>query len=256
MYRYQVWLNRPRKIYPHFEGLREKVFTIFEKVKRENREHLMESEVHEVLEAYGFMRPKGIWARTSAEAMAAAEEIGYPVVMKIVSPQILHKSDIGGVRINLHSKNDVEEAFFDITARIRHIMPTAHVQGVLVQEMICGGREVIIGITKDIQFGHMIMFGLGGIYVEVLKDVSFRIVPLSQEDAHQMIREIHAFPLLQGVRGEAESDIKAIEKSLLILSQLALDFPQIIEADINPLLARGQGEGVVAVDARFTIGGE
>lgn len=256
MYRYQIWLNRPEKIYPHFDGLREKLFTVLERIKRQNRERLMESEVNEVLDAYGFVRPKAIWARTSAEAISAAKEIGYPVVMKIVSPQVIHKSDIGGVRLNLNNKNDVEEAFFDITARIRHIMPTAHVQGVLVQEMICGGREVIIGITRDVQFGQMIMFGLGGIYVEVLKDVSFRIVPLSQEDAHEMVREIHAFPLLQGVRGETEADIEAIEKSLLTLSQLASDFPQIIEADINPLLVRGQGEGVVAVDARFTIGGE
>jgi len=256
MYRYQIWLNRPEKIYPHFDGLREKVFAVFERIKRQNRERLMESEVNEVLDAYGFVRPKAIWARTSAEAISAAKGIGYPVVMKIVSPQVIHKSDIGGVRINLNSKKDVEKAFFDITTRIRHIMPTAHVQGVLVQEMICGGREVIIGITRDVQFGQMIMFGLGGIYVEVLKDVSFRIVPLSQEDAHEMVREIHAFPLLQGVRGETEADIEAIEKSLLTLSQLASDFPQIIEADINPLLVRGQGEGVVAVDARFTIGGE
>ncbi len=115
---------------------------------------------------------------------------------------------------------------------------------------------MIIGITRDVQFGHMIMFGLGGIYVEVLKDVSFRIVPLSQEDAHEMVREIHAFPLLRGVRGEAEADIEAIEKSLLTVSQLASDFPQIIEADINPLLVKGEGEGAIAVDARFTIGGE
>jgi acyl-CoA synthetase (NDP forming) len=122
--------------------------------------------------------------------------------------------------------------------------------------MISGGKEVIIGITRDTQFGHMIMFGLGGIYVEVLKDVSFRIVPLSKEDAYEMIRETKVFPLLRGVRGEAEADTEAIENSLLILSQMALDFPQIIEAEINPLLVKKRGEGVVAIDARFTIGGD
>lgn len=256
MYRYHDWIKRPEKTYPHFEGIKEKVHNVFEAVKRQNRQKLTESEAYEILDAYGFLRPKTIWARTSEEAIAAAKKIGYPVVMKIVSPQILHKSDVGGVRTNLNSEKEVEEAFFEITSRVKHLKPTAHIYGALIQEMIFGGKEVIAGITRDIQFGHMIMFGLGGIYVEVLKDVSFRIVPLSQEDAHEMVQEIHAFPILRGVRGEAEADIEAIERSLLILSQLALDFPQIVEADINPLLAKPRGEGVVAIDARFTIGGE
>lgn len=253
MYRYHLWINRPEKHYPRFNGLKEKVVQIFDAVKKENRDRLYELEVHNVLHAYGFNQPKSLFARTSEEAVAAAKGIGYPVVMKIISPQIIHKSDIGGVKVNLNSKKDVENAFFDITTHVRNIMPTYRV---MIQEMIPKGKEVIMGITKDLQFGHMIMFGLGGIYVEVLKDVSFRIVPLGQEDAHEMIRETKTFPLLRGVRGEAEADIEAIEKSLLILSQLALDFPQIIEADINPLLVRQRGEGAVAIDARFTIGGE
>ncbi len=135
-------------------------------------------------------------------------------------------------------------------------MPTATIYGVLIQEMVTEGKEIIMGISNDPQFGHMIMFGLGGIYVEVMKDISFRIVPLSKEDVHEMVREIKAFPLLRGVRGETEADIEAIEKSLLILSQMAVDFPQIAEADINPLLVRKKGEGLIAIDARFTIGGE
>ena len=154
------------------------------------------------------------------------------------------------------SRKEVEDAFFDITTHIRNIMPAAQIYGVMIQEMVSSGKEVIIGITRDPQFGHMIMFGLGGIYVEVLKDVAFRIVPLSREDAHEMIRETKTFPLLRGVRGEAEADIEAIEKSLLIFSRMAMDFPQIIEADINPLLVGKRGDGVVAVDARFTIGGD
>lgn len=253
MYRYQVWINKHDKTYARLEDLKEKVLHIFEKVREENRERLSESEVYEVLKTYGFSQPKSLLARTSEEAVAAAKGIGYPVVMKIISPQIIHKSDIGGVRTNLSSKKDVENAFFDITSRVKHIMPTASIYGVMVQEMIHGGKEVIIGITKDAQFGHMIMFGLGGIYVEVLKDISFRIVPLSHEDAREMIRETKTFPLLRGVRGETEADIAAIKKSLLILSQLALDFPQIIEAEINPLLVKKRGEGVVAVDARFVV---
>src|SRR4030042_552714 len=256
MYRYHVWINRPEKTYPHLSGLKKKVVNVFEDIKKEGRERLTESEVHEVLNAYGFLQPKSLLARTSEDAVAASKGIGYPVAMKIVSPQIIHKSDIGGVKINLNNKKDVENAFFEITTRVRNIMPTAHIDGVMIQEMIKDGREVIIGITNDAQFGHMIMFGLGGIYVEVLKDFFLRITPLSQEDAHEMIREIKTFPLLRGVRGEAEADIEAIEKSLLILSQMALDFPQIIEADINPLLIKKRGEGVVAIDARFTIGGD
>jgi acetyl coenzyme A synthetase (ADP forming)-like protein len=256
MYRYHVWINRPEKKYPRYNGFKEKVSSIFEKVKAENRDRLSESEVYEVLRTYGFSQPKSLFARTSEEAIAASKGIGYPVVMKIVSPQLVHKSDIGGVRTNLNNKKDVENAFFDITTRVKNIMPTAIIYGVTIQEMISGGKEVIMGITKDVQFGHMLMFGLGGIYVEVLKDISFRITPLSQEDAHEMIRETKAFPLLRGVRGEAEADIEAIEKSLLLLSQLASDFPQIIEADINPLMVKKRGGGGVAVDARFTIGGD
>jgi acetyltransferase len=256
MYRYHLWIRRPEKTYHNVQGLKEKASQIFDEARKENRDRLYELEVHDVLYAYGFNQPKSLFARTSEEAVAAAKGIGYPVVMKIISPQIVHKSDIGGVKINLSSKKDVENAFFDITTHVRNILPTAHIAGVMIQEMIPKGKEVIMGITKDPQFGHMIMFGLGGIYVEVLKDISFRIVPLSREDAHEMIRETKTFPLLRGVRGEAEADIEAIENSILILSQMAMDFPRIIEADINPLLVRQRGEGVVAIDARFTIGGD
>jgi len=256
MYHYRVWINRPEKTYPQFHDLKSKAIHIFEKAAEENKERLTDSEVHDVLTAYGFTVPRSLFARTSEEAVAAARGIGYPVVMKIVSPQVIHKSDMGGVKVGLDSKKAVENAFFDITTRVRNIMPAAQIYGVMVQEMIRGGKEVIMGITKDAQFGHMVMFGLGGIYVEVLKDIAFRITPLSQEDAHEMIRETKTFPLLRGVRGETEADIEAIEKSLLTLSRMAMDFPRIIEADINPLLVRKRGEGVVAIDARFAIGGE
>jgi acetyltransferase len=255
MYRYNVWIKKEEKTFQEFSGFKEKVLYIFQKVREENRERLTDTEVHDVLNAYGFSQPKGLFARTSEEAVAAAKGIGYPVVMKIVSPQIIHKSDIGGVKINLNSRKEVENAFFDITTHLRNIMPTAHIYGVIIQEMIRGGKEVITGITKDPQFGHIVMFGLGGIYVEVMKDISFRIVPLSREDVHEMVRETKTFPLLRGVRGEVEADIESIEHALLLLSQMAIDFPEIIEADINPLLVKKRGEGIVAIDARFTIGG-
>ncbi len=256
MYSYHLWVHRPEKTFLKLEGSREEVAEIIGNAVKENRDRLYDLEVHDILYAYGFSQPKGLFARTSEEAVAAAKGIGYPVVMKIISPQIIHKSDIGGVKVNLDSKKDVENAFFEITTHVRSILPSAHISGVLIQEMVPKGKEVIMGITKDPQFGHIIMFGLGGIYVEVLKDVSFRIVPLSREDAHEMMRETKTFPLLRGVRGEAEADIEAIEKSLLLMSQMAIDFPEIIEADINPLLVRNRGEGVVAIDARFTIGGD
>jgi acetyltransferase len=256
MYNYQLWINRPDKTYARIDDLKDKVSYIFEKVKEEKRERLSESEVYEVLKTYRFSQPKSLFARTSEEAVTAAKGIGYPVAMKIISPQIIHKSDAGGIRLNLNSKKEVADAFFDITTRVKDIMPGATIYGVMIQEMVLSGKEVIIGITKDAQFGHMIMFGLGGIYVEVLRDISFRIAPLSHEDAVEMIREIKTFPLLRGVRGEVEADISAIKKSLLSFSQMTLDFPQIIEADINPLLVKKRGEGVIAIDARFTVGGE
>lgn len=256
MYHYNVWLKKRQKTYLSFEGLKEKAKKFFDRVKEEKRDRLTDKEAYEILKAYGFSVPKSLIARTPEEAVISANKIGYPVVMKVISPQIIHKSDVGGVRINLRNKKDVEDAFFDITTHIRNIMPTAHIYGVMIQEMITEGKEIIMGITNDPQFGHMIMFGLGGIYVEVMKDVSFRIVPLSKEDVHEMVHEIKGFPLLRGVRGEAEADIEAIERSLLILSQMAIDFPQIIEADINPLLVKKRGEGIIAIDARFTIGGE
>ncbi|MCG2721663.1 MAG: acetate--CoA ligase [Thermodesulfovibrionales bacterium] len=256
MYRYHAWIKKPPKTFTNINVRKNGVAAIFEKVKQENRERFTDEEIHEVLETYGFRQPKGLFARTSEEAVAAAKRIGYPVVMKIMSPQVVHKSDIGGVRKNLNNKKDIENAFFEITTHVRNILPAATIYGVLIQEMIPPGKEVIIGITKDPQFGHMIMFGLGGIYVEVLRDISFRIVPLSNEDVHEMVREIKTFPLLRGVRGEAETDIGAIEQSLLSFNQLAMDFPKIIEADINPLLAHTRGKGVIAIDARFTIGGE
>jgi acetyltransferase len=256
MYRYNVWIKKPAKRYPSSKGLKQSVTGIFDDVRKTDRDRLTDTEIHDVLHAYDFLQPKGLVARTSAEAVAAAKGIGYPVVMKIISPHIIHKSDIGGVRTNLKNKKDVENAFFDITTHVKHVMPSAHIYGVSIQEMIRGGKEVIVGITKDVQFGHLVMFGLGGIYVEVLKDITFRVTPLSYEDAHEMIRETRTFPLLRGVRGEPEADVEAIEKALLMLSQLATDFPQIIEADINPLIVKKRGEGIIAIDARFTIGGD
>jgi len=250
---YRQWREKPPRQYKHFHADTRRVREVFTSVIKQYRHDLIENEAREILKAYQFKLPKSHMARTTKAAVKAASEIGYPVVMKIVSPDVLHKSDMGGVRVGLENEAMVEGAFFDITSNIRLRQPGARIIGVMVQEMIPQGREVILGITRDMQFGPMIMFGLGGIYVEVLQDVAFRIAPLSVESADAMIREIKSFPLLRGVRGEPPADIEGIRDALLRLSQVAAEFPEIIEADINPLLVCPEGQGVVAVDARFTI---
>jgi acetyltransferase len=247
------WREKPARQYRRFEADTHRVREVFASVIKQHRHDLIENEAREILKSYGFRLPKSHIARTTRGAVQAASEIGYPVVMKIASPDVLHKSDMGGVRVGLKNEAMVEEAFFDITSNIQVRQPEASILGVMIQEMIPQGREVILGITRDMQFGPMIMFGLGGIYVEVLKDVAFRIAPLSIESADAMIRDIRSFPLLRGVRGEAPADIEGIRDALLRLSQMATDLPEIIEADINPLLVCPEGQGAVAVDARITI---
>jgi acetyltransferase len=177
-------------------------------------------------------------------------------VLKICSPDILHKSDVGGVRVGLTEEIETIHAFRQMMDNVRKRMPNARVEGVLVQKMVKGGKEIILGMTRDPQFGPMLMFGLGGIYVEVLKDVSFRIAPITRPEAEEMIREIRSFRLLRGVRGEPPADFDALVECLLRLSQLVIDFPQIVELDINPLAVFGKDQGAVAIDARMTLSPE
>lgn len=210
-------------------------------------------EVMEVLAAYGFETPRSGLAETSQDAVGLSEKIGYPVVMKIASPDILHKSDVGGVRVGLQDAAQVRAAFDEMVATARRFSPDAVILGATIQEMIEGGREVILGMAQDPDFGPMLMFGLGGIYVEVLKDTSFRIAPVDEGEADAMMRELRSFLLLQGVRGEEPSDLEAIRGALLRLSQLVTDFPEIVEMDINPLIVRSRYEGAVAIDARIAI---
>jgi acetyltransferase len=197
--------------------------------------------------------PESRVAQSAEEAARFADEIGYPVVMKIVSPDILHKSDIGGVRVGIASRQEAMDAFDLMMLRIRRYAPDAELRGVSVQEMVRSGREVILGSTRDPQFGPLVMFGLGGIYVEVLKDVSFRVAPFGRRHARQMVDEVRSAPLLRGARGERPCDLDAIVTCLLILSQLVTDFPEIVEMDVNPLKVGEPGTGAVAVDARITI---
>jgi acetyltransferase len=208
-----------------------------------------------VIRAYGFKVPRSLLATTHEEAVAAAREVGLPVVMKISSPDILHKSDVGGVRVGVATELEVVGAFTAIIESARRKLPQADLSGVLVQEMIRGGRETILGMTRDAQFGPMIMFGLGGIYVEVLKDVSFRIAPLTRRDAEEMVAEIRSIKLLRGVRGQPPADFSALVEGLLRLSQLVVDFPEIVEMDLNPLAVFPKGGGTVAMDARLALKG-
>ncbi|HRZ87782.1 MAG TPA: acetate--CoA ligase family protein [bacterium] len=215
---------------------------------------LPETDVREILQAYGFTVPKTLVAESEYDAVYTADTMGYPVVLKVCSPDIIHKSDIGGVKVNLKNADEVRKAYFDIMASAKKAMPQAVIHGVQVCEMCTGGKEVILGMTNDPTFGQMLMFGMGGVYVEVLKDVAFRIAPITGDEADGMVREIKMFPLLQGVRGEAGVDLVTIREALLRLSQLVCDFPEIMEMDINPLKVYPKASGkTVAIDARMTI---
>ncbi|TAN44089.1 MAG: CoA-binding protein [Nitrospirae bacterium] len=228
---------------------REAAGRLIEDAIKAGRFELGEDSAMDILSLYGFSFPDRALARSSSEAAAIAERIGYPVVMKISSPEILHKTDVGGVKVGVGSEAAAEDAFIEITTNARRFMPDAFIKGVMLYEMIKGGKEVILGVTYDRTFGHMIMFGLGGIYVEVLKDVSFRIAPLSRSDATAMINEIKTVGLLKGARGEKPADMNAIVDGILGISAIVNDFPQIREIDINPLLV--MHSGAIALDARI-----
>ncbi len=253
---YDFWRKKPQIQCERPQVNFEKAAQVLRLVREESRSHLLDYEVKEILEAYGFRFPKSLMARTTEEALLAAQVIGFPVVLKIISPQVQHKTDVGGVKVNIKDEEELIKAFQELTIGVRQALPGVSILGVLVQEMIAGGKEIIIGFTRDPQFGPLVMFGLGGIYVEVIKDVSFRLAPLCPEEAQEMIREIKGYPLLKGVRGEPEADLEALVNSLVSLAQLAADFPELSEGEINPLLVRPKGQGAVAVDARLALGGE
>ncbi|HID43846.1 MAG TPA: CoA-binding protein [Archaeoglobaceae archaeon] len=242
--------KRKRKIEPQtFMVNREEVRRIIDEVKR-RRIKIVGVDALRILEAYGIRTaPYGL-ARTADEAVELAEKIGYPVAMKVVSPHIIHKSDVGCVKINVGGE-DVRRAFFEILMRAEQIA-NARIDGVLIQKMVTDGKEVIVGMKRDPQFGPLLMFGLGGIYVEVFQDVSFRIAPISREDALEMVRSVKAYSILRGVRGEKSSDIESIIEILLRVSQMSIDFPEILEMDINPV--KVFEKGYYAIDFRVITG--
>jgi acetyl coenzyme A synthetase (ADP forming)-like protein len=253
MAEYAQWKSIPRSTTPHFTADKEAVKAAFAKTRADGRRHLNEVECAVILEAYGFTLPKNKLCTTADEAVAFADAIGYPVVMKIASPDILHKSDIGGVKVGLASAAAVAEAYTTMMTSIAAKKPEANLWGVTVQQMVTAGKEIILGMSRDPQFGPMIMFGLGGIYVEVLKDVTFRIAPLTERDAQEMPTEIRAAKLLTGARGEQPVDMAALQESILRLSQLVTDFPEIVEMDINPLKVQPEAGGAIAIDSRISL---
>jgi len=224
---------------------------IIEKAKKESRTLLTEIEAKQLLQKAGINVVDTRLAKTKEEAVAIAKELGFPVVMKIASIDVVHKTDAGGVKLGIKTAVQAGKAYDDIMKSVKKAVPNAKIDGVSVQTMAKQGVEVIIGMSKDAQFGPVLMFGLGGVLVEILKDVSFRIVPLVKRDAAEMIREIKGFPLLQGYRGSDPVDVANLEAMLLKVSEFIEKTPEIKELDLNPIFA--YKDGAIAVDARVIL---
>jgi len=254
MTKFNWWLKRPKTGIKKFKVNKAGAKKIIDSAKKEGRRFLLEHESYEVLKAYHFPVVKSSLARNKTEAAEAAQKIGYPVVLKIASPDILHKFDFGGVKLNLKNKDDVLKAYQEILKNILSKKPGAKIRGVLVEEMASQGKEIILGMNRDPQFGPILMFGLGGIYVEALEDVSFRLAPIRELTADVMITRTKTHKILKGFRGEPAYDTEAISECLKRLSQLVTDFEEIKELDINPLFVYEKGKGCAIVDARIILG--
>ncbi len=253
MFDYLRWRTRPKRVVKLFPVNRRKVENVIERYLRRGVREIGEEDSKEILEAYGFVTPKGSIATTAQQAANIAQQLGFPIVLKIWSPEILHKSDVGGVKLGLNSAVEVTDAFDLMMYRIPKQMPDADILGVLVQQMCGGGKEVILGMNRDPHFGPLMMFGMGGTMVEVLKDVSFYLAPLTAEEAKQMLISTRTYRMLKGERGEEGVDIDTIAEGLQRLSQLVTEFPQIQEMDINPYVVGPAGTTPIAVDARISV---
>jgi acetyl-CoA synthetase (ADP-forming) len=224
---------------------------IFSEANKEGRKSLLEPEAKAVCIEYGIPVTKFKVAKTEAEALKSADEIGYPVVLKVVSPDIIHKTDVGGIMLNLEDAGALQKAYKQLQENIKKHSKGARIVGTLVQEMAPPSTEIIVGAIKDPQFGPAVMFGLGGIFVEVLKDVTFRILPLTEDEASEMITEVKAYPLLKGYRNTPPADLDAIVKILLSASKLVMEHREIKELDLNPVLV--YEKGAKTVDARIIL---
>jgi acetyltransferase len=254
MYRYTRFLKLPVFSLQRFDDVDStRVKTVINAARLDNRVVLLSTESADLVEAYGIPVPPNKLAVNADEAVEYAEKLGYPVVLRIVSPDILHKTDVGGVALNLNSPNDVRIAFDQMMTSVNKFVPHARIYGVMVYHMVPRGREMIIGMSKDLQFGPLLMFGLGGIYVNFLKDVSFRLAPLTENEASEMMEDTKAYTLLKGIRGEDPSDLSALKDMILRVSQLVSDFPEIVEMDINPVVVYKAEEGAYALDVKITL---
>ncbi|MCG2806805.1 MAG: acetate--CoA ligase family protein, partial [Coriobacteriia bacterium] len=255
LYAYRHVLERPDTMDSSIQRNASMVSDAIAVARGRHHSFITEQHAAEVLDAYGIRVPQGQVARDLKSALAAATRIGYPVVAKIASPDILHKSDVGGIRVGIANADELSIAYEEILGKARAYMADAVIDGVLIQQMAPVGREVIIGVDRDPTFGPLLMFGLGGVYVEVLKDVVFRLCPVDFAQARQMISEIRGFGLLRGARGEQPADLDAIADVIVRVSVLAMEHPEILELDINPLIVGQTHEGAMAADVRIGIGG-
>jgi len=230
---------------------REDILNKIEQFKKEGRKFLPEPISEEILASYNIPIPQACLAENVEKAVECARKIGFPIVLKIVSPQIIHKSEAGGVIANIDRETELRKAFYRILENARKYNSQAKIEGIYVQKMLPPAREVIIGTTRDKQFGPVIMFGLGGIFVEVFKDVVFRVAPINKEEAREMIDEIKGLAILRGVRGEKSIDFTSLSEAIANTSQLAVDFPQIEQLDINPICL--YPENIYALDARIIL---
>ncbi len=253
LYRYSRWLNRQHLAPFRVKYDKQRASEIISGAMDQGKTYIGEIGGTELLKCYGFNVLPTKLAKTKEEAGTTADQMGYPVVMKIVSPQIIHKSDAGGVIVGPNNRQEAEDAFQTIVDNAKNYSPDAQIEGVLIQKLAPKGHEVILGMTRYPIFGPLIMFGFGGIFVEVFQDVAFRLAPLSRNCARNMVRSIKCYKLLSGYRGQPKADIGTIEKMLVRLSDLVTDHPEIKELDINPLLVHTEGDGATVADCRFIL---
>jgi len=253
MHDYATWRQRPPRVVTRFRVNRRRVERIITRRLRTDRLQVGEVKTKNILQAYGFRIPEGHLATSVEEAVEVADRIGFPVAMKIVSPDIVHKSDLGGVRLNVANSEAVRDSYDLMRLRIGQRAPNAWIEGIYIEKMVDRGLEVIIGMNRDPQFGPMLMFGLGGIFVEVMKDVTFHLAPITSEEAIQMLKSTRSYEILQGKRGHRGVDLEAIATGLQRISQLTTDFPQITELDINPFIVGEMGTDPFVADARITL---
>jgi acetyl coenzyme A synthetase (ADP forming)-like protein len=254
VYHFNNALKNRTHHFPELDDIqRNEAKKLMDKVMMNGRTFIPEVETIDILKTYGLPVPQGKLAGTADEAVKIADEIGYPVVMKVVSDQVIHKSEVKGIKLNIRSAQEVREAYKRIHDNVSAIMPDATIKGIYVIRMITGSEEVILGIKRDPAFGPVLMFGLGGIYVEIFRDISFGVAPLSHEEARRMIEQTRAYRILRGSRGHSPRDIDKIVDAIIRLGQLAIDYPQIQELDINPLFVLDEGQGSVIGDARMLL---